>query len=342
MKLLIYEHITSGALCKEPLPEDLAREGNTMVQALLNDLAGNRGVQSVILRDSRLDIPLNVHRCHYIRDLDEFRHRWLACLDYVDAVLPIAPEADDLLVEIQMRVLHAGKRLLGCRPEATRIAASKTLTNEHLIAAGLTTIPTVWLKDWQSSTFKKGPLICKPDDGAGCQHVLYFKNVAILKAWRQQLPPSTEKNLIVQPYLQGTAASLCLLCADSEVRFLSWNHQQIQIREGALHLTGIIVNALKDQMTDHSILQAIADSIVRTLPGLWGFVGVDLILNHGQPIVLEINPRLTTSYVGLGKAFGENPATWLLALLNQGIAAVALPPRPGREVVISLEEHFAT
>lgn len=341
MKLLIYEHITSGALCNEPLPEDLAGEGDAMLRALLNDLAGNLGVKPVILRDSRLRIPANIHRCHYIRDLDEFCRRWFACLDYVDAVLPIAPESDGLLAEIQDRVLRAGKRLLGCNPETTRIAASKILTHKYLTAAGLATAPTVWLKDWQSGTFKEGPLICKPGDGAGCHQVLYFENAAALNTWKQQSLQYAWENLIVQPYLQGIAASLCLLCADAEARLLSRNHQLIQIKEGALQLTGITVNALKDPEVDYSVLQAIADTIARTLPGLWGFVGVDLVFSQGQPIVLEINPRLTTSYIGLRKAFGENPATWLLVLLNRGLAAVELPLQPGQEVTLSLGKNVA-
>lgn len=313
-----------------------------MVRALLSDLAGNLSVKPVILRDSRLKIPVNAHRCHYIRNLDEFCRRWLACLDYVDAVLPIAPESDDLLAEIQDRVLQAGKRLLGCNPETTRIATSKTLTYAYLAVAGLATAPTVWLKDWQPTTFKEEPLICKPDDGAGCHQVLYFKNTAALNTWKQQLSQHAWENLIVQPYIHGATASLCLLCADAEARLLSCNHQQIQMKEGALRLTGITVNVLKDRAMDRATLQATADAIARTLPGLWGFVGVDLIFSQGQPMVLEINPRLTTSYIGLRQAFGENPAAWLLTLINRDLAAVELPTQPGQEAILSLEKNIAT
>src|SRR5699024_10431053 len=131
-----------------------------MLQALLNDLAGKSGVQSVILRDFRLDIPLNVYRCHYIRNLNEFRHRWLACLDYVDAILPIAPETGGLLAEIQTWVLKTGKRLLGCHPEATAIATSKMKTAQSLSAAKLAVAPTIWLRDWHPDHSIEGALIC--------------------------------------------------------------------------------------------------------------------------------------------------------------------------------------
>jgi predicted ATP-grasp superfamily ATP-dependent carboligase len=47
-------------------------------------------------------------------------------------------------------------------------------------------------------------------------------------------------------------------------------------------------------------------------------------------VVVEINPRLTTSYVGLRDSIGLNPAELALALFDQPIAALRRPlhPRP--------------
>jgi predicted ATP-grasp superfamily ATP-dependent carboligase len=47
----------------------------------------------------------------------------------------------------------------------------------------------------------------------------------------------------------------------------------------------------------------LGDQAVRAILGLQGYVGVDLILGKGEDgaldQVIEINPRVTTSYVGL-------------------------------------------
>ncbi len=64
------------------------------------------------------------------------------------------------------------------------------------------------------------------------------------------------------------------------------------------------------------------EAIVEALPGLYGWVGVDFIMAEGMPMILEVNPRLTTSYCGLRAARGINPAQLLLDTLQ----GKALPP----------------
>ncbi len=43
----------------------------------------------------------------------------------------------------------------------------------------------------------------------------------------------------------------------------------------------------------------LACSAVNLIPGLGGYVGVDLVLGEDLVQLIEINPRLTTSYIGL-------------------------------------------
>jgi predicted ATP-grasp superfamily ATP-dependent carboligase len=64
---------------------------------------------------------------------------------------------------------------------------------------------------------------------------------------------------------------------------------------------------------------------VRAVPGLLGYVGVDVVLGEaadgGGDAVIEINPRLTTSYVGLRRLARFNLAEAVLAV----VAGKALP-----------------
>ena len=79
-------------------------------------------------------------------------------------------------------------------------------------------------------------------------------------------------------------------------------------------LDGITVNAYP---RDAERFQILSQRIAETLPGLWGYIGVDLIrMNDGALTVLEVNPRLTTSYCGLHAALGINVARALLRLVG--------------------------
>ena len=49
------------------------------------------------------------------------------------------------------------------------------------------------------------------------------------------------------------------------------------------------------------------------LPGLRGYVGVDLVLTDAGPVVIEVNPRLTTAYLGVRAVLDENVAAMALA-----------------------------
>ena len=45
----------------------------------------------------------------------------------------------------------------------------------------------------------------------------------------------------------------------------------------------------------------------KNLDCYFGFIGVDAIITDSNIFFLEINPRLTTSYIGLRKTLGINP-----------------------------------
>ncbi len=67
---------------------------------------------------------------------------------------------------------------------------------------------------------------------------------------------------------------------------------------------------------------AAAARAVGLVPGLRGYVGVALVLAAGGCFLIEIDPRLTTSYVGLrrGPAFDLAEAHWRACICD------TLPP----------------
>jgi predicted ATP-grasp superfamily ATP-dependent carboligase len=99
-----------------------------------------------------------------------------------------------------------------------------------------------------------------------------------------------------------------LLSADGRFRYLG----------GTLPLAGALARRAVE----------LAGRAVAAVPGLRGFVGVDLVLGQHGDVVLEINPRLTTSYVGLRAMTPDGLAEAMLRMVR-GMAFPALRWRPG-------------
>ncbi|MCI0666912.1 MAG: ATP-grasp domain-containing protein, partial [Methylococcaceae bacterium] len=121
------------------------------------------------------------------------------------------------------------------------------------------------------------------------------------------------KNLIIQPFLEGDSMSLSGLFKQGDVLLLSCNRQNIELRNDYFSLTGCTLDVVP---AASGVFSNLARAIARAIPALFGYAGVDLVLVDGRPVVLEINPRLTTSYAGLSKAINRNVAAMVLDLLS--------------------------
>jgi predicted ATP-grasp superfamily ATP-dependent carboligase len=254
---------------------------------------------------------------------------WRASVDELirlsDATWPIAPETGGILEDISRRVLHAGRLLLGSGPEAIHVAASKLATAQSLQRAGLPVVPTFRPDDRPDPAGHAW--IVKPDDGCGCEDVRLFTELRAALRWIDSRADA--QRYVLQPYTPGEALSLSVLACDGRALLLSVNRQRIAVREGSFLYQGSVVNALPD--TDGRF-QRLARDIVSAIPGLWGYFGVDLILSGVGPVVVDVNPRLTTSYAGLRPALGINAAGMVLAALRGDLCVAALPL--GRPVAV--------
>lgn len=310
---MVFEYITGGGLINEALARNLAAEGDLMLGALVNDLLDLSDIEVVIPRDFRLTVPK--FRGDQSRfDVVEmnrsgaFEQRWRELLDSCDAVWPIAPETNHILTNLCQSVQDAGRILLNSPTVAVALATSKLATAVLLGEKNIPVVPTWALH--QERSLSAGPWVLKPDDGVGCGNTRIIRE---LKELEQIDLDRLEGEWIMQPLIAGDAISLSLLCRQGEARLLSCNRLQVTMIDGGFRLCGCVVNGLRDVSGS---LRQLAERIAWALPQLWGYVGVDLIASANGPVVLEINPRLTTSYVGLHRALGINPAGLVMKLLD--------------------------
>jgi predicted ATP-grasp superfamily ATP-dependent carboligase len=319
MRLLICEYVTGGGFLGMDLPASLTREGDMMLRALVKDVAALSGIDIMLVRDRRLGSIGLAADCRMLDANEDPWAAWQQEIDDVDAVWPIAPETGGALSRLSGLVVAAGRTLVGSRPPAVALTASKLATVEHLKASGIAAVPTVSARAAARNGLPRSPQgwVVKPDDGAGAESTRLFRREDDLRGW---LSVSEDvDDFIVQPYLPGVVASLSVLCRDGGARLLTCNRQEITVEGGSFRFRGCVVGGLESR---RATFERVATAVAAAIPDLWGYVGIDFVDTEEAPVVLEINPRLTTSYVGLKNAIGINPAGLVLGLLDRAFPAV--------------------
>lgn len=329
MKVFVYEHITSGALINEPLPASLAHEGNKMLSAIVHDMALLSDIDLIILRDARLEPLSDVikhprHHCFTIDNNHTFQQHYISSVNNADAVLIIAPETDGCLQNLQQSVLNQHKYLLGCQPIATHICTDKFICHQQLMTNHVLTPYTLPANNWSLNPFNSpSGFIVKPRDGAGCIDTLFFAEYSELDTWLTSTAIIDDK-MIIQPYLEGQTLSLTVLIGHHDCHVLAVNQQYIKRENGQFSFHGCNVNGITEAQFSLSNAVALTQSIHRAIPGLWGFVGIDLIVTNNDAYIVDINPRLTTAYVGLHKSLNLNPIELLLTMMEHGLSSLPL------------------
>ena len=116
--------------------------------------------------------------------------------------------------------------------------------------------------------------------------------------------------MLSQQFILGFAASVAFLIGARATTPLV-PCQQILSGDGRFSYLGGQLPIAPD-LAERAI--RVATAAVKCVPGLLGYVGVDVVLgDDGRDWAIEINPRLTTSYVGLRALARFNLAEAMLA-----------------------------
>jgi predicted ATP-grasp superfamily ATP-dependent carboligase len=316
LKVFAFGYSSGDGPMHEMRRSSLEYQSDMMLRALIADLSALPDIEVVTLRDPRapaMDFPESV----LVVPCDQpFDRCFSDCVQLADAVWPIAPESAGILERLSRKVLRRKRILLGSTPAAVHLASSKMLTARALANAGIPVVDTYLPGEVLPA--KVDAWVVKPDDGAGCTDTRIFNDVEKALAW---VEASGESGYVLQPFVPGRPCSLSLLCCNGVAQVLSCNEQRIAVRNNQFHYLGGTVNSIVDTTGECNRL---AQKIAKAVPGLWGYIGIDFIMTNRGAVVLEVNPRLTTSYIGLCASIGCNPAGLVLGLLH-GLAVTNLP-----------------
>jgi hypothetical protein len=318
LKLLVYEHISGGGFADTSIPSGILSEGFGMLRTLISDLKAAGHSVSTLL-DSRvagLNPPVEADCIVPVSSRIEAEAAIQKISRSTDAAYVIAPESNRILQTFVERIERADLRSLNCQARAIGRVSDKAIVYECAKKIGLPTPSTLILSARESVEDIKQtvraklefPLIFKPLDGVGCCGLSVVRNdEQVAGAVARVIRESSSEHFIVQELINGVAVSVSLISTGSEALPISLNKQDVSMmtpKNSSTYNGGLV--PFNSRIKREAF--ATAEKIVESFRGLRGYIGVDLVLTRREPVLIEVNPRLTTSYLGVRKVVSFNPA----------------------------------
>jgi len=317
LNLLIFEYVSGGGYANMKLSSSILSEGYGMLRSLISDCKA-AGHNVTTLLDSRLkefNPPNEADQIVSVSSPNELYAKLKEHSSVADAVYVIAPESSQVLKKLVHTIETSGGTSLNCEIDAIKRVSNKMTAYETLERMGLK-VPETVLMDIHEKTENIRrlikelgyPLVFKPLDGVSCGGLSLVKDEGdIAGAVKKVAHESLSKHFIVQKVIRGKAVSVCVISTGDKAVAVTLNRQLVTLAspDGESRYYGGVVPF--DHSLEKEALRA-AQRVVEGIGGLKGYVGVDIILSDEDPILMEVNPRLTTSYVGLRRVANFNPA----------------------------------
>ena len=318
MKVIVYEYVSGGGYAQKPIPIGVLAEGYAMLRCISADFkaAGHEVTVFLDARISKLNPPLEADCIIPIFYADEPR-RFLSNIAKInDAIYIIAPETSQTLQSLVKQAEETGKTSLNSKSSVIGEVSDKTQLYEKLNKKGLKTPKTIVLNNTDNLTqieqaIKREfiyPVVFKPIDGAGCSGISLVQGESDIKGAIIKIKAeSVNTHFIAQEYLEGESVSVSGLCNGKNILSLSLNKQNIHLapqQEASSYNGGCVPFGHRQKQDAFETVAKVAESF----SGLRGYIGIDLILAKDMIFVLDVNARLTTSYVGLRQVVGFNVA----------------------------------
>ena len=314
MRIFVGEYVCGGGLSHE-VPEQhllgLRQEGAAMLRAIVTDLSEFADtvvpLDSHLLESSSELLALGDAQPVRIARDESLWPQWLAAAQTCDAALIVAPESDGVLAKAVAMLRAGGIDVIAGSGDFLRFASDKLLTAKTLTSSGVSHPMYMSLSDrrFAEDLANHDRFVVKPRDGCGTHEIRRFNSFDEARA-------ELEENMILQAWMPGRAISVALVASPTEVTFLPAVAQRLD-DETCEYAGGC---GPLDAESQRRAAALAARAIAAMPPTVRGFVGLDLLLGNrpSEDCVIEINPRLTTSYVGLRRMIHGNLAARLFDL----------------------------
>ena len=192
-----------------------------------------------------------------------------------------------------------------------KLASDKQLTAEHLERSCVPVPIGQRLRDLGSRDSEIGlPAVVKPVDGAGSEQV------RLIRDWSELAALGDRDRWRVERFVTGSPVSVSVLCGPGKFKLLPPTGQKFDREPFGTYVDSIypLPATIADRATE------LARQTVEALPGTTGYIGIDMVIpdaiaGDDQPaVVIEVNPRITLSYVKLSQILGPGLATEMLEI----------------------------
>ncbi|MFW9988527.1 MAG: ATP-grasp domain-containing protein [Candidatus Odinarchaeota archaeon] len=256
-----------------------------------------------------------------VREKDDYIKLFREMVNESNYNFIIAPETSMVLYNLTNIVQKCNKMVLSTNLKGITCGTSKTQTYQYFKKRKVLTPKTYRIRSKRDNSNKnfliqkfkelKNSIVIKPEDGVGAENIFYFEKESEFLTFLININSHLDKNrnYILQEFIEGNNLSVSLIGlsnSDENPLFLSINSQDINLKNSTPEYLGGYT-PLHNYEGIIGKLQPVLNKI-NTLK-IEGYFGIDFIEQHnGLLNFIEINPRLTTSYIGLRNTINMNCA----------------------------------
>jgi len=208
---------------------------------------------------------------------DQFEYSISKISKECDAGLVIAP--DELLGDLT-EIVEDNTVNLGCPPDAVRLCADKLECTRALEKEKIPVPETIGIGNYS------GNYVIKPRFGCASDGI-HRSSAGVL-----------EEGFIATKFIEGEHLSVSIITGKTQL-LLTVNKQLIEMNDEISYKGGIVPYYC--DRNDEMI--AVAKKTAKAL-GCRGYAGVDIVLGD-MPYVVDVNPRPTTSIIGISRVMNE-------------------------------------
>ncbi len=321
--IFIFEFVSGGGFSQIKIPNSLFCEGFGMLRSIITDFKA-LDFEIYTILDHRIFFLSNFLQADIVRTVNENDDYITIFKDIVNKchyTFIIAPETSNILYNLTKIVKNCNKTVLSTNLNGIKYGTSKIKTyqlfkSRKILSPRTYSIPHKkghFDKDFIVQKFKKlkSSIVIKPEDGVGAESIYYFEKESQLLKFLNGIDTNLDKGrgYILQEFVDGRNLSISLIGApnsDENPIILSVNSQDINVKD----LTPEYLGGYTPLSNYERIIEKLSLILKKiNILKIEGYFGIDFIQQHnGSFYFIEINPRLTTSYIGLRNIINLNCA----------------------------------